>query len=254
MRVCFLGTGGYHPNERRHTACVLLPETGVVFDAGTAFFRAAERLLTDEVQIFLSHAHLDHIAGLTFFLAPLLTGRVKRARLYGNAATLAAVRKHLFSSAIFPLLPSYQFIVLEPGDSVELPDSGKLRHQPLTSHPGGSTAFRIDWPAGKKNAARSLAYVTDTTVDGSYTDFIRGVDVLIHECYFRDEHADWAARTGHSCTSAVGRVARDAQVGRLAIVHVDPQRPDDDPIDLEKCRALHADAFLAEDLLEWECW
>ena len=26
MRLQLLGTGGYHPNERRHTACLLVPE------------------------------------------------------------------------------------------------------------------------------------------------------------------------------------------------------------------------------------
>ena len=35
MRLMFLGTGGYHPTESRHTACLFQPETGLVFDAGT---------------------------------------------------------------------------------------------------------------------------------------------------------------------------------------------------------------------------
>ena len=35
MRVEFLGTSGFHPTESRHTACVVLPEIGIAFDAGT---------------------------------------------------------------------------------------------------------------------------------------------------------------------------------------------------------------------------
>src|SRR6218665_3346441 len=30
-----LGTGGFHPNEARHTAGILLPGSGVLLDAGT---------------------------------------------------------------------------------------------------------------------------------------------------------------------------------------------------------------------------
>jgi hypothetical protein len=84
MRVEFLGTGGYHPNERRHTACVLLPEIGLAFDAGTSVFRLPPRLESKELDVFLSHAHLDHIAGLTGELAMRL-GRVGGAALLPEA-------------------------------------------------------------------------------------------------------------------------------------------------------------------------
>jgi ribonuclease BN (tRNA processing enzyme) len=53
MELHFLGTGGYHPNERRHTACLMLPELGVVFDVGTAAFRIPPRLQTSELTVFL---------------------------------------------------------------------------------------------------------------------------------------------------------------------------------------------------------
>ena len=67
MQVVLLGTGGYHPSELRHTACIMLPELGIVFDAGTSFFRVRELLCTSTLDIFLSHAHLDHVIGLPFF-------------------------------------------------------------------------------------------------------------------------------------------------------------------------------------------
>jgi ribonuclease BN (tRNA processing enzyme) len=249
MRIQFLGTGGYHPNERRHTACLLFPETGVVFDAGTAFFRVARRLETAEIQVFLSHAHLDHIAGLTYFLVPLMTGQVRRARVYANEKTLEAVRTHLFSEPTFPVLPGFEFQTLEE-EPAEIPlgDGGRLRWHPLVSHPGGSTAFRIDWPAADGRDESSLAYVTDTTVDGTYTDFIRGVDLLIHECNFPDERAELCGPTGHSHTSQVTGLAAAADVGRLILLHIDPQMPGDDPLGLDEARQAFPATELAEDL------
>src|SRR5262245_3942948 len=112
MRIHFLGTGGYHPNERRHTACVMLPEVGVVFDAGTGFFRVAERLQTDELDVFLSHAHVDHSVGLTNLLVPLATGRLKRVAVHSAPVYLDAVRTHLFSQPLFPVLPAIDFVPL----------------------------------------------------------------------------------------------------------------------------------------------
>ena len=46
MKLILLGTTGYHPNNRRHTACLMLPEVGVVLDAGTAMFRVRDYLTT----------------------------------------------------------------------------------------------------------------------------------------------------------------------------------------------------------------
>jgi ribonuclease BN (tRNA processing enzyme) len=126
-----------------------------------------------------------------------------------------------------------------------LPDGGRLSWIPLV-HPGGSVGFRIDWPD------RSLAYITDTTAPGDYTDFIRGVDVLIHECYFPDNLSEWAAKTGHSAATPVAQLATDANVGRLLLVHVDPQRPDDDPVGMASIRSIFPNTQLAEDLMEIE--
>lgn len=243
MRIHFLGTGGYHPNERRHTACIMLPEIGVVFDAGTGLFRAFERLQTDSLDIFLTHAHLDHVVGLTYVLAPLALGQLKRVAVHTAPVYLDAIRTHLFSQRLFPVLPAFDFVPLT--DRVAISQGGHLTHCPLT-HPGGSLGFRIDWPD------RSLAYITDTFGDGSYLQFIHGVDVLIHECYFPDELAEWAEKTGHSFTSQVAHLAQDAGVGHLYVVHVDPRRADDDPIDLTRARGIFPATTLAEDRLEIE--
>lgn len=243
MRLIFLGTGGYHPNERRHTASVLLPDAGIALDAGTGFFRVPGRLTTQTLDVFLTHAHLDHVCGLTFILIPMLQGVITRVRVFGTKATLDAVRKHLLAVELFPVEPKFEFHQLGP--RLELPDGAKLSWAPL-SHPGGSTGFRIDWPD------RSLAYITDTTAPGDYREFIRDVDLLIHECYFPDELAEWAEKTGHSAATPVAQIAKSANVGRLLLVHADPQRADDDPIGMDRIRSIFPNAELAEDLMEVE--
>jgi ribonuclease BN (tRNA processing enzyme) len=250
MRACFLGTGGYHPRDGRHTSCIMLPELGIIFDAGTSFFRVADRLATRDLFIFLSHAHVDHIVGLTYFLVPMLSGKVDRACVRSAPEYLDAVKLHLFAPAVFPIIPPGY--IFEPlADAVAVPAGGVLTHCRL-NHPGGSIGYRIDWPGQSQTPGRSLAYITDTVADGSYVEFVRGVDVLIHECNFSDASIALAQESGHSCPTAVGRAARDADVKRLFLTHFDPQLPLDDPVGVQAARAIFPATEIARELMEFE--
>jgi ribonuclease BN (tRNA processing enzyme) len=245
MKLVLLGTTGYHPNDRRQTPCLLLPERGVMLDAGTGLYRAARYLQTPHLDVFLTHAHLDHVIGLTYLFNVERVHPLERIRIFGLAEKLAAVEKHLFAPPLFPIKPPWPLVPLE--EEVALEDSGRLRFFPLM-HQGGSIGFRLDWPG------HSMAYVTDTTAkpDAPYIKEIRGVDLLVHECYFADAQAAWAEKTGHSHTSAVARLGRQAGVGRLVLVHINPLSLDADPIGLGVARAIFPSTELGEDLMEVE--
>lgn len=257
MRLVLLGTTGYHPNDRGHTPCLVIPECGVVLDAGTAMFRIGRYLETPELDIFLTHAHLDHVIGLTYLFSVLYLHPLERITVWAEAEKLAAVDEHMFTEHLFPKRPPYESRPLalpsagdvpSPTDGqVSLSKGGRLTHFPL-QHNGGSIGFRLDWPG------HSMAYVTDTTAapDANYVEEIRGVDLLVHECYFPDAYADWAKKTGHSCTTPVAEVARKARVGRLVLVHLNPLATEDDPIGLEVARAIFPKTQLGEDLMELE--
>jgi ribonuclease BN (tRNA processing enzyme) len=243
MKLILLGTTGYHPNDRRQTACLMLPELGIVLDAGTAMYRVRDYLCTPELDIFLTHAHLDHVVGLTYLLDVVRDKNVQRVTVHATADKLAAIQDHLLADALFPAkLPcEFQPLALR----VSLPSNGRLTHFPL-AHPGGAIGFRLDWPA------RSMAYVTDTTADAlaTYVEAIRGVDLLVHECNFPDSQAELAVRTGHSVTTAVAEVAQKAGVGQLVLVHVDPCAKGKDPVNLKQACSIFPRTILGHDLLE----
>jgi ribonuclease Z len=243
MKLVLLGSGGYFPNSRRHTACLLLPEVGVVLDAGSGMCRIGRYLQTDRLEIFLTHAHLDHIAGLTYLMNVVPREVSQRTTVHGEPAKLAAVREHLFAQEIFPLSPPFRFEPL--AESCPLPQRGLLKSFPL-EHPGGSVGFRLDWPG------RSMAYVTDTTAatNASYVNMIRGVDLLVHEAYFADEASDLPRVTGHSSLQAAAAVAAAAKVGQLLVVHINPQIEDDAAFDLRAARATHLNIQLGLDEMQ----
>ena len=110
MKLVFLGTSGYHPTERRQTSCLLLPEFGVALDAGTGAFRLGRYLVTSELDIFLTHAHLDHSAGLTYLFSVLREHPLARLTIHGDAEKLRDIETHLFADAIFPVKPPWEVL------------------------------------------------------------------------------------------------------------------------------------------------
>ena len=243
MKLLLLGTTGYHPNDRRQTACLMLPELGVLLDAGSAMYRVSEYLKTDTLDIFLTHAHLDHVMGLTFLFDVLNDHDIPQVTVHGEPEKLAAIRKHLFSKLLFPVEPSFKSSPLAP--KITLVDGGVLTHFPL-KHPGGSVGYRIDWPE------RSFAYVTDTvaTPDANYVQKIHGVDLLIHECYFDDTMPEQAELTGHSCLTPVAQVAAAAEVGRMVLVHINPLLANDEDLNLSAARKIFPRIEIGQDRME----
>ena len=245
MKLILLGTTGYHPSDSRQTACFMIPELGIVLDAGTAMYRVRDHLATPALDIFLTHAHLDHVIGVTYLFDVVRDRQVERVTVHAAPDKLAAIEEHLLAEALFPVRPPCEFRPLT-GD-VALAGGGRLRSFPV-EHPGGVLGFRLDWPG------HSLAYVTDTMAarDACYLESIRGVDLLLHECYFPDSMGELAALTGHSMTTPVAELARDAGVGRLVLVHLNPALDSQGESTLQVASAIFPRTLLAVDSMEIE--
>ncbi len=134
--------------------------------------------------------------------------------MYGDAHTLDVVQNSLFDSPLFPLPLNCPTVTIEPGVPLEI--CGAQVNTFMLTHPGGSLAYRFDWPD------KSLAYVTDTAGDGRYIDFVRGVDLLVHERNFSDSLHEIAAVSGHCTSEQVLRVVREAEVKNIALTHFNP--------------------------------
>ena len=105
MQLHLLGTTGYHPSDTRQTACMMLPEIGVVLDAGTAFYRVRDLLTIDTLDIFLTHTHLDHCIGVTFLFDVIEDRKMRHVRVHAEQAKIDALRAHLLNELLFPVLP-----------------------------------------------------------------------------------------------------------------------------------------------------
>lgn len=229
MKIVFLGTTGYHPNEQCHTTCVMIPEFGIVFDAGTGFFRVADYLQTPELHIFLSHLHLDHICGLQYLYDVIWKyrnfkkGKFDKVNLYLSSIFPEKHREALLKLFEPPLfskpLAQHDFEVHFNSKNTQVED-WEFWRQDLVHKDSFSTATTI------KHQGKIVTFITDTTVKPENTNlFNQPPDLLMHECNFRNLFAQIALNSGHSHSRIVAEFAKNICAKKLALIHLNPLDP-----------------------------
>ncbi len=260
MKLILLGTAGFIPTDRAQTACFMLPELGILLDAGTGLYRMPQYLQTDTLDIYLSHAHGDHTRGLVFLFAAHFVGLVQAAQAAldegGLGALSAQANRRMHATRLHATQPALDTLTQEYA-SFQMDWRLIQTHEPLlqggtlTSFPVGNRdeiGFRLDWPG------HSMAYVTDTiaTPQAVYLEQIGGVDVLLHDCNGPDRLAKMMATIQHSTTSAVAQLAAQAQVGRLILVHKNPIPQWSIEEDLPAARKIFPNTEIGQDGMEIE--
>lgn len=210
----------------------------IVLDAGSGIRAIGEDLDADisEVDVFLTHLHMDHIQGLGFF-KPLFDPTVA-VRVWGPGSTTLSLGKRLtryLSPPLFPvLLRDLPNVTLHEIDPPALITIGEVTiRADLVTHPGPTLGYRIACPDG------ALAYLPDHEPALGVTDFpdlpewtsgyslARDADVLIHDAQYTDDEYKQRVGWGHSTFEQALAFADLAGVRQLVTFHHDPAHSDD---------------------------
>ena len=253
VKLVVLGSNGGRPNDLGHTACYAIHELGITLDAGTGLCRMVDYLQTNEFDVYLTHDHPDHTWGLAYVWSIFWRKMTRDAMARDGPAEAQAILASLGESpprVRVHLAPDHvqnvQYLVQKFRDHAlieyvpleateELSPGTRLTSFPVEHRTDELCfGFRLDGPRG------SLAYVTDTYGEpaAGYTDNIRGIDVLLHDCCVLDDDPEFARRVGHGAITPVAQLAAEAQVGRLALIHLSPMRPEAGGPELDRAHAI----------------
>lgn len=200
MDIVLWGVRGTIPNPDSfntfygaNTACVTVrpsPDLLLIFDAGTGIYSLGKTLPdTGECHIFISHAHSDHVQGLTFFRPFCQQGWT--IHLY-MPPWLEDLPLRIFDGQSFPIpfadLPAAVSIhTIQPGTDTVLKSAAHSVHVESfpTNHPGNGLAYKVvaedtvflysgdhelsNAPDVRKNTAAMLEKVDLALVDATYT-------------------------------------------------------------------------------------
>lgn len=261
MRITPLGTMGWIPVRGCHTCCYCVEYDGrlILLDAGTGVARFSESAHAaiadkyDKVYIFLSHYHLDHIAGL-IYLPQFFKGKEVHIAGPGKAIYGAGVKEILitlttspyFSRSITDFPMKIHFHNLRTGrkkiDGLEVTTI-------LQEHSDPSLGIRIE---------NSVCYCTDTTTSILTVPFAEDCKVLLHEAWFDEKDYGELIRqmessrdaqkalSSHSDIESVCTIARNARVEALMLIHLNPDYDSERLAALEKqARGIFPNSFTA---------
>lgn len=230
-----LGVGG-------NTTCVEVTANGsrVILDAGTGLRGLGRRLAAEgvkDIDICLTHLHLDHIEGLGFF-APFHDPECS-VDIWGPPSSVRSLRERIsryLSSPLFPIeisdLPARITFRDVPDGPWEI---GGIRLTGYAvSHPGTTLGYRVEADGAV------LAFVPDhepalgIELDSLTSDWIsgfpvaEGATVLLHDAQYTEEEYPGYIGWGHSSVRQAVTFANKAGARRMFLFHHDPAHTDGD--------------------------
>jgi len=226
-----------------NTSCVevrLASGHVLILDAGTGMRPLGVSMLhalPAELNVMLTHLHMDHLQGLGFF-QPLFAPGLD-IRIWGPSSPVQHLRERIAMYLSPPLFPVRLEDVASNTTFHDAPDepvrigSATIRAAKV-AHQGPTVGYRIE------ENGRTLVYLPDhepslgadlATVPASWMsghDIAKDADVLLHDGQYRDheyrEHIGW----GHSGVSDALEFANKANVDQLVLFHHDPYHTDDE--------------------------
>lgn len=214
LKVIFLGTNGWYDTATGNTICILVrtDEYDIVFDAGYGLYKLGKYIADQDdkpVYLFLSHLHLDHIAGLHTLAKCRLSRGLTICVAQESRSALSILINQPYTVPLTEL-PYPVKIVELPLELSELPfraETKQLVHSSLT------LGYRIEVDG------KVISYCPDTGYCSNAVDLSRNADLVIAECAYRSGkfNKSWP----HLNPESAARIAKEAGVQRLALVHFD---------------------------------
>ncbi|QZA78383.1 3',5'-cyclic-nucleotide phosphodiesterase [Deefgea tanakiae] len=221
---CSGGIGG-----QNRTTSFLLNQT-ILIDAGTGVGDLSMEELLQIEHVFITHAHLDHIACLPLLIDSTIGARTSPVTVHATSATIQVLKKHIFNWHIWPdfsVIPSAEdaFLRYEMHELGEPYQLDEITITPLPAeHTVPAVAFQIN------NDRSSIVFSGDTVGGQQFwqvVNQITNLKTLIIETAFAERELSLALLAKHLCPSTLAVELQNlASHVEVLITHLKPADSD----------------------------
>jgi len=227
MKITVLGcSGAQFPG---HNPASFLLDGKILFDAGsltTVLDGNAQSRIKD---IFITHAHLDHIRDISFLADNIIVARRKQnVNIISIRSVISTIKKNLLNDSLWPdftMIPDYENAVLRYL-TVTVGTPLKVNGYHITAYKVNHSVPAVGYLVEDRNNKRFF-YTGDTGSTDSTWKKIgdRKLDCLIIEVSFPNRMSEMAALTGHLTARLLKEEIRKIKQmpDRIYIAHVKPQ-------------------------------
>jgi len=192
------------PSARQHLACLVINDR-LAIDAGSLAMAATDDIRRQLRDIVLTHAHLDHIAGLPLFVDDLFASLDRPIMVHALKDVIEVLERDVFNWSVFPRFselstasgPAIEYKAVQYGNNFEAAglDCTLFR----TDHKVPSAGVIVS--DGESTVVITGDTATLDTLSEAVSD-IEDLRAILVECAFPNELAD-IARNSHHMTPAV---------------------------------------------------
>ncbi|NNE65279.1 MAG: 3',5'-cyclic-nucleotide phosphodiesterase [Pyrinomonadaceae bacterium] len=185
--------------NRQHLSCFVLDDK-IAIDAGCLPLGASRVQIQNIRDVVLTHAHIDHIAGLPLFIDDLFSELKSPVKVHSAEEVNAVLQKHIFNWEVYPDFselenengPVLEYVDFEPGASFAIGDFS-IRGIPV-NHKVPSYGFVVE------KEKKTLALTGDTAEMNGFWSEVNGcetLEALLVECAFPNELSELAEVSHH---------------------------------------------------------
>lgn len=229
MKLQVLGCAGGIGGRERFTTCLLVDDD-ILLDAGTGLTNLDVEQLVRIEHVFITHCHLDHVAGLALLVDSIQGKRSTPITVYGTDKVIASLKKHLFNWVLWPDFatipsserPSLRWQIIEPAQAINLGSRRLVPH--VVNHTVGSVAYLVT------NAHAGFLFTGDMSSTPELWTALAGekrLGKVIVDCSFTNVDMELAAKSMHFCPHSLIEDIRGVDPSiEFLIYHLKPGQED----------------------------
>jgi ribonuclease BN (tRNA processing enzyme) len=208
----------------------LLIDDDILIDGGTGLSELSLEEMSLIRHIFVTHSHLDHIAGIPMLLDSIFEHIKQPVVLHTRPETLEILKEHIFNWQVWPdftCLPSAERPVLQlepmtPGQQLKI--GNRSIEMIEVNHTVPAAGYRV------QNGVGCFAFSGDTTSNDMFWEALNRhdkLDLLIVERAFPDEDCDLSSKAFHYCPKLLAQDLKKLRHRpRLYLTHLKPGSED----------------------------